>query len=130
MTHFLLTHTTKSIPNIPFASIKERIIGSQYHVTLILLGPTRARALNQASRGKTYIPNVLSFPLTETTGEIYLCPAIAKKEARQFGREYHAQLTYLFIHGLLHLKGYDHGATMERLEHKWCREFDCLSTTQ
>lgn len=126
MSHFILTHTTRTIPAIPFAAIKNRILGQRYNLTLTLLGATKARTLNQQTRGKSYTPNVLSFPLTDTTGEIYLCPMVAKREAKSFGRTEHAQLIYLFIHGLLHLKGYDHGATMDKLEQRWCRTFDCV----
>ncbi len=125
MSHFHLTYTTRSVPSIPFATIKDHILGPKYELTLALIGRTRAKALNQRSRGKSYTPNVLSFPLTKTTGEIYLCPAVAAREASAFGRTTTAQLTFLFIHGLLHLKGYDHGATMERLEEQWCKTFKC-----
>jgi probable rRNA maturation factor len=128
MSQFHLTSTTRTIPAIPFVDIKNRILGQRYNLAVTILGSKRAQTLNQRSRGKSYIPNVLSFPLTNTAGEIYLCPAVAKREAKSFGRTEHAQLVYLFIHGLLHLKGYDHGAAMDRLEQRWCRTFDCLPT--
>ena len=31
---------------------------------------------------------------------------------------------YLFIHGLLHLKGHDHGTDMDRLEAKFVKKFN------
>jgi len=57
--------------------------------------------------------NVLAFPLSKTSGEILIC----KKAAKPFTPE------YLFIHGLYHLKGYKHGATMERIERRTLLRF-------
>ena len=128
MSHCTITNTTRTTPPIPFAAIATRILGARYELAVNLIGPTRAQALNQATRNKTYTPNVLSFPLTKSAGEIYLCPAVAAREARRYGRTPDAHLGALFIHGLLHLKGYDHGATMERLETRWCRTFGYLGT--
>ena len=54
------------------------------------------------------VSNVLAFPLSKTSGEILIC----KSAAKPFTVE------YLFIHGLLHLKGLKHGATMEREERR------------
>jgi rRNA maturation RNase YbeY len=49
-------------------------------------------------------------------GEIYIYPAKAKSKAREFDRTYENYLTFLFIHGLFHLKGFDHGSRMESEE--------------
>jgi rRNA maturation RNase YbeY len=68
---------------------------------------------------KSYTPNVLSYPLTDETGEIFICPTVAQKEAHKFNLSYEGYVAYLLIHGLLHLKGYDHGDTMEKLERKY-----------
>ncbi len=118
-----ISSTVARYPRAPYAEIKEVIIGNRYQVSLSFVGSTRARAYNQAHRGKSYVPNVLSFPLDRTTGEIIICPLVAKREAAKFGLSYTGYVTYLFIHGLLHLKGYDHGATMEKLEARYKRQF-------
>lgn len=57
--------------------------------------------------------NVLAFPLSKTSGEIVICKAAAKPYTADF----------LFIHGLLHLKGYKHGGIMEREEAKLIKKF-------
>ncbi len=57
--------------------------------------------------------NVLSFPLSKTSGEILLCPEAAKPYT----------IGYLFIHGCLHLKGARHSATMEREENRLLKKF-------
>jgi ssRNA-specific RNase YbeY (16S rRNA maturation enzyme) len=43
--------------------------------------------------------------------------------AKDFDRSYENFIYFLFIHGCVHLKGYDHGSTMERIEAKFRKEF-------
>jgi probable rRNA maturation factor len=116
MRSLTISHTTRTYPKLPYKDIAADILPASYELSLVFLGPTRARQLNESSRGKTYIPNVLSFPLTNTAGEIFITPAVAAREAKQGGISLKERVAFLFIHGCLHLKGYDHGATMERLE--------------
>ncbi len=120
---FSLSHTARTYPVLPYEAIKKAILGKQYVLSLAFVGATRAQALNQAHRGKAYVPNVLSFPLDAGTGEIVIAPAVAKKEAAKFHMTYEGYVGFLFIHGCLHLKGYDHGDTMDRAEQKYCKLF-------
>ncbi len=110
---------TKKKPEHPYESIKNDILGKSYALTLVFIGARRARALNQTHRNATYVPNVLSFPLTDTTGEIYITPETAKTQAKKYGMTQHHYIAFLFIHGLLHLKGHLHGDTMEKAEKKY-----------
>ncbi len=117
-------HTTKSKPpRLQFDEIKDKIAGKKYQLSVVFIGETKAKSLNEDYRNKSYIPNVLSFPLDDTTGEIYICPAVAKKEAKNFNLSPKGYMSFLLIHGLLHLKGHDHGDTMEKLERKYIRTF-------
>jgi probable rRNA maturation factor len=118
-----ISHTTRSYPKLPYQEIAKAVVGTHYQVSLTFLGADRARQLNTQTRGKTYVPNVLSFPLDEGHGEIYIAPTVASKEAVAHGMTARGYVGYLFIHGLLHLKGYDHGSTMEKLEKKYCTKF-------
>jgi rRNA maturation RNase YbeY len=76
------------------------------------------RAVTRKTKNKNRASNVLAFPLSKTSGEILICKETAKKEAPRWGMSQKAFVAYLFIHGLYHLKGYKHGATMERIEHR------------
>lgn len=120
----LVTSTIADYPKWPYQAIKDAILGKSYQLTLTFVGPDRARTLNQTYRQKSYIPNVLSFPLTDKVGEIYICPAAANKEASKYQLSREGYIAYLFIHGLVHLKGHDHGATMEALERKFVKRFN------
>ncbi len=68
-----IVRIVRSIPNHPYGEIATDILGRKYNLTLAFIGETRAKALNTKHRGKSYTPNVLSFPLTADTGEIYIC---------------------------------------------------------
>ena len=41
-------------------------------------------------------------------GDIYISVDIAKKQAEEYGHDISRELKFLFVHGLLHLLGYDH----------------------
>jgi len=123
MPPFTLTQTTKTCPDLPYERIKNDILGKEYQLALFIVGPTRAQAINQLSRKKGYVPNVLSFPYESHCGEIVLCPMVAKREAKPYGMTYEGYFGFLYIHGLLHLKGYDHGDAMEKLEKKYVTKY-------
>lgn len=127
MTSFLSTSTVKHYPTqLPYQAIKEKILGKKYELSLIFIGKKRAIKLNQNYRQKTYTPNVLSFPLTSNTGEIFICPAVTKTEAKKYYLSPEGYIAFLFIHGCLHLKGYDHSDTMDKLELKFLKLFNIL----
>ena len=123
METFSLSHTTRTYPRLPYHAMKEDVLGTQYTLSLVFVGRDRAKQLNQAHRNKSYTPNVLSFPIDRTRGEIYITPEVAKREARSFNMSVRGYIGYLFIHGLLHLKGYDHGATMDKAEARLISKF-------
>jgi rRNA maturation RNase YbeY len=108
--------TRRHIDTHLFASAKKIVLGTQYHLSVVLCGDTRAKKLNVMYRNKTYTPNVLSFPVSETSGEIFLNVAQVIREAGKYGHTTQEHLHYLLIHGMLHLKGHLHGSTMEGAE--------------
>lgn len=129
MSPFSISTTIKTYPTQwPYETIKNDILGKRYQLSLLFTGPTRAQKLNVQYRQKTYTPNVLSFPLDTTTGEIVICPAVANPEAGQYNLSKPGYIAFLFIHGLLHLKGHDHHTEAEetqmaRLEQKYVRKY-------
>lgn len=116
-------------PGVPFIDIAKAILPG-WEISLVFAGEQRAQQLNIALRNKDYIPNVLSYETSsksargsQRSGEIIICPGIAKKEASSYGMSYKKFIAYLFIHGLLHLKGQPHGATMEKKERELMTRF-------
>ena len=41
-------------------------------------------------------------------GDIYICIDQAKRQAEEYGHSLDREMRFLFVHGLLHLLGYDH----------------------
>lgn len=109
--------------DLPYLEMAEDILGADYQLSLTFVGATRAKQLNQQYRQKNYVPNVLSFPLAQMIGEIFICPQVAKKEAPDFNLSYEGYVGYLFIHGCLHLLGLDHGDEMDAREKKFLKKY-------
>ena len=98
--------------------IKNDILGKKYDLSIALVTEKKSRELNKRYRKKDKATNVLSFALRKDAGELILCPAVIKKETKKFDRTYSKLLGFLVIHGMLHLKGMEHGEKMEKLEQK------------
>ncbi|MDY6366894.1 MAG: rRNA maturation RNase YbeY [Clostridia bacterium] len=98
------------------------------------------RTLNFDTRGVDSVTDVLSYPtldgvrgailrredhLTELDGNylfigsIVLCEGRIKSQAAELGHSLERETTYLIVHGLMHLFGYDH---MKRNDKKEMRE--------
>ena len=80
-------------------------------VTLVFVSRARGKKINYEYRGKDYATDVLSFAKDEKAqglGELVFCLPVIKRQARQHGLSFQAELEYLVIHGVLHLIGYDH----------------------
>jgi rRNA maturation RNase YbeY len=121
---FTIAHTTsRPIPDIPFRAIKNSIVGNRYAVSLVFVGKARAHTLNMKWRNKSYVPDVLSFEVDTMCGEVYITPLIALRDAAMYGHTYREHIAFLFIHALLHLKGYEHGDTMEEAEAQYMKRY-------
>ncbi|MES3005309.1 MAG: rRNA maturation RNase YbeY [Patescibacteria group bacterium] len=119
-----ITNKTKStLPRVPFAKIKNAILGEKYELSLVFIGETTSKKLNNNYREKNKPTNILSFTVDKNSGEIFITPSVAKKQYKSFEKRYDEFIAFLFIHGLLHLKGMEHGSKMERAEEKWCKVF-------
>ncbi len=85
------------------------------HVLLRITDEAESYALNQRYRGKDRPTNVLSFPDTtppglsqNQLGDLVICaPLVATEAAAQY-KSLNAHWAHLVIHGILHLRGYDH----------------------
>jgi len=122
--NFSTQNTTKGKhPRLPFVNIKNDILGVDYELSVVFIGDKRSRTLNRIYREKDKSANVLSFPLSKNEGEIFLNLRRAEREAHNFDKTYEDFVGFLFIHGLLHLKGMGHGSRMEEQEEKFVKKF-------
>ena len=105
-------------------------------VAIALVTDAHLRKLNRQYRRKDYATDVLSFPADDfrpkpeatpsggaaskrsrevasafrrkIAGDIVVATGVAKRQAREAGHSYQAELRVLALHGFLHLLGYDH----------------------
>ncbi|MFA6076808.1 MAG: rRNA maturation RNase YbeY [Candidatus Paceibacterota bacterium] len=99
--------------------LKKDILGKKYSLSIAYVTPKKSRELNKQYRKKDKATNVLSFSLRKNEGELVLCKTVIKKEARNSDRTFEEWLEFLVIHGMLHLKGFEHGKKMEKMEKKY-----------
>lgn len=87
-------------------------------VNIILTHDEKLRALNKEFRNKDKTTDVLSFPWHDEDflGEIYISEPQVRRQAPRFDNTFENELKRMFIHGLLHLCGYDHMEAKERKE--------------
>jgi probable rRNA maturation factor len=103
--------------------IKEAVLGKNFELSLVFCSAKKIQSLNKIYRNINKPTDILSFPLSKNSGEIFICKSEARKMMAEFDRPYENFLAFLFIHGLVHLKGYDHGAKMEKIEQKFRQKF-------
>ena len=81
-------------------------------IELIITTDEEMRTINNEHRNIDKSTDVLSFPYADMPmsplGSIVISSSHVKDKAKEFSHTNDDELTLLFIHGLLHLLGYDH----------------------
>ncbi|MBI2048613.1 MAG: rRNA maturation RNase YbeY [Parcubacteria group bacterium] len=114
----------RALPRVEYDRIKRAVLGAKYDLSIVVATPAEARALNKKYRKKSYIPDVLAFPLSDHEGEVVLnAEAIAREAAlrKVSAADYAA---YIFLHACVHLKGFDHSDDMTDAERKYLRKLE------
>jgi probable rRNA maturation factor len=85
-------------------------------LAIALVSDARMRILNGKFRRKDYATDVLSFPTDDrgSLGDLVIATGVARRQARDAGHSFQAELRILALHGLLHLLGYDHERRSDR----------------
>ena len=100
-------------------------------LSVVIVGNRTIRRLNRDYLGRDKPTNVISFPLQEgdftgvnprALGDVVISADTAASEAEGGGVTFENRLTFLLLHGILHLTGYDHersgAAEARRMEAK------------
>ncbi|OGZ84051.1 MAG: rRNA maturation RNase YbeY [Candidatus Staskawiczbacteria bacterium RIFOXYD1_FULL_39_28] len=97
-----------------FAQVAKKVLLGENRETetlsLVFVSREEIKKLNKKFRKKNRATDVLSFNLNEPKhlGEIVICPDVVKENARKIGVSAKSETMKVFIHGILHLLGYDH----------------------
>ena len=125
-----ITNQTKGkLTSLPFVNvvkkIKKDILGGDYILSIAFVDKTTSHTINKKYRKKDRPTNVLSFALSKTSGELLLCPAVIREEVKmkKFDKNFSELVGFLVIHGMLHLKGMQHGGTMEEAEETYYAKY-------
>jgi probable rRNA maturation factor len=110
---------------------------STKEVELIITDDQTMQTLNKEHRGKDSITDVLSFPVESSftedplfgmpLGSIIIAASLVKDKAAFYGHSEQDELSLLFIHGMLHLLGFDHeidNGEMRMREKELIEQFD------
>ena len=104
---------------------------SQLEMSLSIVSPEEIQALNKSYRGVDAVTDVLSFPTVDNperlllnlddftadvnadthklnVGDVIICRERAVEQAQEYGHSLKREMSFLALHGLLHLLGYDH----------------------
>jgi len=106
------------------AVFKHFALSPEVEVTLLAASDARIAGLNAEFRGKPTPTNVLSWPseeraaevpgtkpaavTTDELGDLAIAYETCAREAVEQGKPFDHHVTHLFVHGTLHLLGYDH----------------------
>lgn len=95
--------------------------GDNYVCSVTIVGIEKIHDLNINYRKIDKPTDVISFAFLDDKkeiihgknlpidlGEIYICYDVAKENAKLYGNSINRELSFLFVHGLLHLFGYNH----------------------
>ncbi|MEE9596512.1 MAG: rRNA maturation RNase YbeY [Acidiferrobacterales bacterium] len=91
--------------------------------------------LNQRFRKRAEPTNVLSFPFedppgtqTDVLGDVVVCAPIVSSQAQTEGKPLSAHWAHMIVHGIMHLRGYDHESPEEAnaMEHMETRILEGL----
>lgn len=98
-------------------------------VTVRFVAEEEARALNSDYRGKDCATNILSFAYSVDpmlAGDLVVCAPVAISEATRQDKPPDAHFAHLIVHGMLHLRGYDHECEADAVVME-ARESDILA---
>jgi probable rRNA maturation factor len=112
----------KIMLKIAQTTFKELKVGSSFEVSVLITTNQMIKKLNLKYRKLNKPTDVLSFPAYSKAdlkklkaskqilnlGDIVISHQLAKQQALEYGHSLKREISFLFVHGLLHLLGYDH----------------------
>ena len=99
-------------------------------VELVFVSDDEMREINREQRGIDKVTDVLSFPYEQVAGgqmgSVVISTDTASRVASELGHSIECEIALLFLHGVLHILGYDHeidGGQMRQKEKEVIEHF-------
>ena len=107
-------------------------IPEELDVNVLIVTPEKMQEINKDARGIDSVTDVLSFPYFEydtpgvfdrekqdwsdedILGDIVICAERVISQAQEYGHSQKREMTFLTVHSMLHLVGYDHMEDADR----------------
>lgn len=111
----LTKETDKLYKLLEYALKREKLENVEFNI--IFVDSNTIHEINKTYRNVDRVTDVISFALEDNEtieldhrvlGDIYICIERAEEQAKEYGHSFLRELSFLTIHGLLHLLGYDH----------------------
>lgn len=90
-------------------------VGGSVRLGVRIVGEAEAADLNARYRQRRGPTNVLAFPYdaggfvgARLLGDLVICAPVVRAEARAAGRPEQAHWAHMVVHGIMHLRGFDH----------------------
>ncbi|NMW84212.1 rRNA maturation RNase YbeY [Peptoniphilus sp. AGMB00490] len=127
-----ITEETKNLIKKSIAAVlKIEKLDENVEVSVSFVGDEEIRKLNRDYRGVDKSTDVLSFPMDDEfildnriLGDVIINTKRVMEQAEELGNSNERELSYLTVHSILHLLGYDH---MEDEDKKEMREREKLA---
>lgn len=105
-----ISHKVFEVPKI-----KEMLKGNeQYFLDVSFVSENEIKKINKTYRHIDKTTDVISFAfwdegfITPILGEMFICYKKTVSQANEYGHDFRREICFLFVHGLLHILGYDH----------------------
>ena len=112
----------------------EKVKNSYFSV--IFVSEEEIQKINREYRGIDKVTDVISFAFLDNEsvydpikilGDIYICIPKMMEQAKSYGHSEKRELSFLVVHGLLHLLGYDHTKSLEDEKIMFQKQDDILN---
>lgn len=105
------------------AVLKVEELDDDVEVSVSFVGDEEIRDLNRDYRGVDKSTDVLSFPMDDEfiidnriLGDVIINTRRVMEQAEELGHSHERELSYLTVHSVLHLLGYDHMEDEDKIE--------------
>ena len=113
---WLVRRIAKWVLDITEPNAVDKVKLCEHELSVFIIGLEEMSRLNFSSLRHEGATDVISFDYSDygkapkcgpILGDLYICPAVAEENAKDFGATFAQEITRYLIHGILHLRGYD-----------------------